>query len=475
MSRTFPPTVFVALVVCGGCGSNVTRSAPAPVDGNVAQDVPNDNSDGCQDSFNCNETSDGVSRPDNTQDILKATWLVLGSSNNSSLLATAFAISSNRLATNAHVVQGIRDIIVTQGGAAGVVQHESGSSALITKAWMHPDYTGDSVRSPDVGVIEVDGALPSWLRLADDADLRSLIVFDEIRLCGFPGDVALAIEIPALVRAIGGDATFRPRATCLSGQISSLRPFDPSAAATPANTFLIQHDIATSQGTSGSAIFGSSDGVVAVHSAETTNATALNRFAIRADALRDLIEMIDAGAAGSGSIEPPSFCPGLAGTPSSLVDSDGDGFSDAEEFNSTPGSDPCDATDTLVRPRDSDGDGCSDFDERTFPGICDGNPFTPISFPRPIVVEGDRCTILCIQLVQGGTIFCDSDCDGWFDNVETVAGYDSCSPFSPGIPPNAPARVCSDLDALVNGKSHLLYSNPLQTLAKQLNEVKVRK
>jgi hypothetical protein len=66
------------------------------------------------------------------------------------------------------------------------------------------------------------------------------------------------------------------------------------------------------------------------------------------------------------------------GNPLSMTDdSDGDGFSNFEEYNNLPGSDPFNAEDTPLNPIDTDGDGCSDFDEITFAGFCNNDPNTP--------------------------------------------------------------------------------------------------
>lgn len=67
-----------------------------------------------------------------------------------------------------------------------------------------------------------------------------------------------------------------------------------------------------------------------------------------------------------------------------VLDSDGDGFSDDDEINFTPGTDPFDATDNPNNVRDTDGDGCSDYDELTFDGFCDNDPNTP-----PPDLDGD--------------------------------------------------------------------------------------
>jgi len=59
-----------------------------------------------------------------------------------------------------------------------------------------------------------------------------------------------------------------------------------------------------------------------------------------------------------------------------IIDSDGDGFSDDDEVNFTPGTDPDDPTDNPTNVRDSDADGCSDFDELNFENFCDNDPNT---------------------------------------------------------------------------------------------------
>ncbi len=71
--------------------------------------------------------------------------------------------------------------------------------------------------------------------------------------------------------------------------------------------------------------------------------------------------------------------PGDGTLGSTVVDSDGDGFSDDVENNSNPGTDPFDATDNPNNVRDTDGDGCSDYDELTLDGSCDNDPNTPVS------------------------------------------------------------------------------------------------
>ncbi len=226
--------------------------------------------------------------------VLEASWQILGLSwldPSAGVIASAFAVDNNKLATNAHVVLGLVNVLST-GGIAAVVQNETGTELPIVRMWVHPDYNGDSISSPDVAVIEVDGRLPSHLTLGSNATVQNLEVLEELTLCGFPGDVSVLVDFANLQP---GDE-FRPRASCFTGGISSLRPFDPSVAATEVNSQLIQHSVGTTGGTSGSPMLDDCGVVVAVHAAATLDVAGTNRFATRADALADLLNMIESGA-----------------------------------------------------------------------------------------------------------------------------------------------------------------------------------
>ena len=231
----------------------------------------------------------------NIDEVMAATWQVIAAdpppASTPRMIASAFAIDEHTLATNAHVVTGVATVL-RSGGVAAVVQHETGARREITTVWAHPDFDGSASTSPDVGLIEVAGTLPSWLPLASDATLQDLQVLDEVILCGFPSDVFQSIDFANLEP---GDL-FRPRATCFIGSISSLRPFDPSVSATPGNLQLLQHDIPTTNGTSGSPILDDSGDVIAVHAAATLDEGGSNRFAVRADSLRELIHLVDSSS-----------------------------------------------------------------------------------------------------------------------------------------------------------------------------------
>ncbi len=116
-------------------------------------------------------------------------------------------------------------------------------------------------------------------------------------------------------------------------------------------------------------------------------------------------------------------------TPNIPLDSDNDGFSDNEEINGIPGTDPFDPTDNPNNVRDTDGDGCSNYDELNFVNFCDNDPNTP----------------------GGNGGFVDSDSDGFSDDEE-INGIPGTDPFDPTDNPNnvrdTDGDGCSDFDEL---------------------------
>ena len=102
-------------------------------------------------------------------------------------------------------------------------------------------------------------------------------------LCGFP-EATTGLDLLGVLT--GG---FHPRATCLTGTVSALRPFDPGESATPENTQLIQYDLPVTPGTSGSAVFNDAGQVVGVNSFGLFESGGDLNFAIRSDKLEELI------------------------------------------------------------------------------------------------------------------------------------------------------------------------------------------
>ncbi len=225
------------------------------------------------------------------EEIQAATWLVVAVSNLSLMTGTAFAISDDRLATNAHVARGIEGVMGEPNGMVAVFQHETGLMREVLKTWAHPGYVPDSqgLLSADVGLLQVEGALPSHIPLPET--LPALEVFDMVQLCGFPGDVVQGIDFMGL--ATTGE--FHPRATCMRGTISSLRPFDPGVAATPENSQLIQYDLPVTPGTSGSAVLNESGQVIGVNFLRVGTGGDYT-FAVRVDKLKELVSWAESGA-----------------------------------------------------------------------------------------------------------------------------------------------------------------------------------
>lgn len=243
------------------------------------------------------------------EEIQQAAWQILVCSNRVSGEASAFAVAPDLLATNAHVVLSVAEALRRPEGTAIAIQHETGVQVDIEQVWIHPAYEDSGIfTTPDVGVIRVSQSLPVQLTLASQEALETLAVGDELRMCGFPGDVSLRIDPISCDPGV----ELRPRASCLTGRVTALRPFDASAAATPENTQLVQHELGTTGGTSGSALVNNAGLVIAVHALTTGNEGGLNRFGMRVDTLQELLDGVRAGTATPLSLEKVPGCSDLA-------------------------------------------------------------------------------------------------------------------------------------------------------------------
>jgi S1-C subfamily serine protease len=166
-------------------------------------------------------------------------------------VCSAFAIKANVLATNAHCVVAFRD----QGGTPVVTQNESNGKVRfrIVAAQMHPSYRqkSSSADSPDVGLLRIDGRMPSVVTLASDAELRAIGPGDDAFVLGFPGRVMDPVS---------------PSATFLQGRIGRTLGLDEQPTS-PERAVLLQHDAVTRGGNSGSPIFDQYGNVIGVHAA----------------------------------------------------------------------------------------------------------------------------------------------------------------------------------------------------------------
>lgn len=70
-----------------------------------------------------------------------------------------------------------------------------------------------------------------------------------------------------------------------------------------------------------------------------------------------------------------------------------------------------------------------------------------------VLLSGDNgfgCNFICV--VFPTDVFCDSDCDGWYDAVEIRFGDNPCNSLSPPYAPSSPATVCSDILGLAKSR-----------------------
>lgn len=224
-------------------------------------------------------------------------------------MGTGFAIAERRIATNAHVAQifdpARRDAAekgfrITGGYA---IQSGTGTVFEITQALVHPNWN-QSTSSPDVGILTTIKQLPSFVSLAASGTVN-LMVGDDLALSGFPGDVQDIFTITPGVTV--------PQATTFSGPVTALRNFSTNVVVTTDNTDIIQHQMPTTGGTSGSAII-KNGFVVGIHNAGTVKfvvtppnapggslgiervSAASNNFGIHVKYIHEMIDLFDANA-----------------------------------------------------------------------------------------------------------------------------------------------------------------------------------
>ena len=180
-------------------------------------------------------------------------------------IGTAWAAGRRLLVTNAHVTEAYVEFAEqgVQLERAIAIQAGTGTVVTLLRELTHPDYDGDPLGSPDVGLFTTQQELPTSLTLADPAVDISL--GDEVSIVGFPGDVTDFIEI------VPGETV--PQATSLNGDITALRTHDDTEAVTPENLDVIQHQVPTTPGTSGSSMVSCGE-VIGINNAGTVNLVA---------------------------------------------------------------------------------------------------------------------------------------------------------------------------------------------------------
>ena len=218
-------------------------------------------------------------------------------------IGTAWSVRERLLVTNAHVVAAFEDTAVQGVQLSRVLAVQSGTGLVVRllRSFMHPDYTGAPLTSPDVGLFIAEDALPDQLRLAPATSVLGL--GDDIQIVGFPGDVEDFITTQP--------GSTIPQATSLLGTISSRRSHDDTEAVVQDTLDVYQYQAPTTPGTSGSSIV--SCGLVAgINNAGTVNlvvspsatrdgdfeivrqAAASNNFGVHVKHIHNLIDLFDA-------------------------------------------------------------------------------------------------------------------------------------------------------------------------------------
>jgi V8-like Glu-specific endopeptidase len=163
---------------------------------------------------------------------------------------TAFAVRPSVLATNAHCIVAAR----RHGGSVVALENEGHGqvSFPVVDTRVHPGYRDEdqSKLTPDVGIVNISGKAAVVLELASAQELAQLGAGDEVYMIGFPGRLM--------------DAS-NPSATFLAAHVGRITTPQGRPGAFESQ-WLVQHDAATTHGTSGSPMFDGKGHVVAINS-----------------------------------------------------------------------------------------------------------------------------------------------------------------------------------------------------------------
>jgi hypothetical protein len=189
-------------------------------------------------------------------------------------VCTAFALAPTYLGTNAHCVDAMQ-AADDRGEKVVAVRNKSGERVAV-KGWVRSREYQPGRLGLDVGLVELEAPVTQVVRVASPERLAHLGSGQQIFLYGFPAVVADA-------RA--------PVASVLDGVIGRVTTFagEPDAA----HGLLVQHNVATSHGASGSPLFDVRGDVIAVNVGQYREATGVApgvSVSVRIDGLLPLLE-----------------------------------------------------------------------------------------------------------------------------------------------------------------------------------------
>ena len=250
-----------------------------------------------------------------------------------SFVGTGFAVESGTIVTNGHIV----DVLVEWDADLAAYNQRYGTDFysewlvvqnlttylsyksnyfFIDSYYTHTEWDGDT-RSPDVGTLHIwEGHISRRTTLATSNEVSRLRVGAPIATIGFPGELQGVSEFGDLY----------PIATFKDGTISALRPrFEELEYTAPRDTYIVQHNLDLSGGTSGSPIFDASGRVVAINNAgidydvfniggEATRVSqAALGFGIRADKIHEVLNDLGIAAKRTTHTEPSKLASRLDG------------------------------------------------------------------------------------------------------------------------------------------------------------------
>lgn len=178
-------------------------------------------------------------------------------------MATAWGVGPHTFATNSHVTEGVKPYMAKGLPVYVVINKHPNLRFRITKAVTHPRYSsvGQNAagRDPaggsyDVGILEVDGNIPAWMPIAPLDELKRIDSGYRVAYLGFPMEEAQG----------GGVDPRSPVATMQTGIVTSNTDWWLSVG-TPETRTLVQHNLSSSGGASGSPVFNAKGQVIALH------------------------------------------------------------------------------------------------------------------------------------------------------------------------------------------------------------------